>query len=649
MKIKHLFPSILAGLMVLVSCTENQLGDPSVNLLSDSVVSVPTTGGQVEISFTSTTAWELKDIENYADWLSPDKNSGKGSAETQMVTLTLSPNQEADRQAFVTIYAASFAKTTVTINQAGDKGDGYEAITVAEFLEKKSTEQVYKLTGKIGDIATSSKYYGFSLNDGTAEVSCPFPENWDEYSSALHTGSTVSIVGTYSYYESKQQDQVKNAKIIEHTPADASSAETVTVAQMIQKADKFNRYRLKGKVAGDVDKEYCSFDLEDETGTIKVYTVNNAAEWSETVAKGGTVTLVGAYTLYNGTVHEIVDCDIEDFEAAVVEKGSAEGVVVAVSSNGFILKTSEGYQYVFDADFQTTVSVGDNVAVNGDKDVHNGVPQLVNYEVKVNSSGNSVEHPAATVLAGEGFDSYDTVFGYVKFTGKLTISGNYYNVVVTGASAQGSISYPKDINAEYKGKVIDIEGYYVGNSGTSTTYKNIVYTKVALSDDQAGADEPVKEPEAKEDEVLYKLSNAEVVSAISSGSGYAQFTIASASGEWVANINAKQEFLQFRNSQGSYIQSPVFKTNVTRVVFSVNSKTTNGRTIYAVPSDTVLPTDKDTKYSEEQWASNYGSVTPQGKVEENCELVVSGDVKDFKIIVAGGAIYVDAIYVFCKK
>ena len=331
MKIKSLFWGSLALLGLAVSCQEPVNSEPAVILTSDAVVNVGAEGADaVDVTFTSATAWELRGLDD-CDWLVADKMNGKGSADEQKLTLSISPNPEGNREVSFTIYASPLAKKTVTVQQAGEKGDGVADITIAEFLELKSTTQSYRLGGVIGDIARSTSYYGFTLKDETGEVSCPFPANWDSYSAALHTGDRVIVEGVYSYYESKNQDQVKNANILSHTPADASSLTSLTVSEFLAKADKFSRYRLTGTVSGTVNATYCSFDLKDETGTVKVYTVNNASEWGSKIAVGGKVTLVGAYTLYTNsntgsTTPEVVDADIESFEGGSSETPAGDAI-----------------------------------------------------------------------------------------------------------------------------------------------------------------------------------------------------------------------------------------------------------------------------------------------------------------------------------
>ena len=107
---------------------------------------------------------------------------------------------------------------------------------------------------------------------------------------------------------------------------------TITCAEFIEKADPNTEYRLVGTVASAVNTSYCSFDLNDGTATVSVWTVNNKDEWKDVVKKGGTVTVRGKYTLYenNGsTKHEMIDAYIESFEEAVIDAAEPAGAGTA--------------------------------------------------------------------------------------------------------------------------------------------------------------------------------------------------------------------------------------------------------------------------------------------------------------------------------
>ena len=87
----------------------------------------------------------------------------------------------------------------------------------------------------------------------------------------------------------------------------------MTVAEFLDAKDKFAMYRMTGTVTGDINADFASFDLKDESGTVYVYTVNNASEYGSRLKAGDKVTLRGAYTEYNGK-DEVVDCTIESLE-----------------------------------------------------------------------------------------------------------------------------------------------------------------------------------------------------------------------------------------------------------------------------------------------------------------------------------------------
>lgn len=318
MKIKHIIGILAFSLTSIIACQKPlDLGPKEVTLDCASSMEIPVEGKDITVNLKATVDWALQGYtSDVQSWLVVDPSSGKASVGTQTIKIKVLKNDDVDRTASLVFYGDVLHKAPLTITQKGAKGDG-QNITVAEFLEKKDTQTEYTLTGVIGDIATSDSYYGFSLKDETGVVSCPFPVNFSEFE--FHTGDKVSIKGKYEYYEKKQQDQLADGQILSHETASASEVQSVTVAEFIEKADKFSLYRLSGTVSSSVNTQYCSFDLTDETGTIVVWTVNNAAEWKDKVKKGGKVTLRGAYTLYTNAnsgeqKDEVVDAFIESFE-----------------------------------------------------------------------------------------------------------------------------------------------------------------------------------------------------------------------------------------------------------------------------------------------------------------------------------------------
>ena len=275
----------------------------------------PEEGGEYTIELTATVDWSLQGYDaEVQKWLSVNPSSGAASDSPQTVTIKALANDGANRQADLVFYGNIMHKAGLTIIQKGPEGEG-ASITIAEFIERADTENEYVLTGVVGDIATNAKYWGFSLKDDTGTISCPFiGENSDEFKAmGIHTGDEVSIRGVYKFYTDKQQHQLSDGVVEKHTALDPAAVKTVTVAEFLDAKDKFAMYRMTGTVTGDINADFASFDLKDESGTVYVYTVNNASEYGSRLKAGDKVTLRGAYTEYNGK-DEVVDCTIESLE-----------------------------------------------------------------------------------------------------------------------------------------------------------------------------------------------------------------------------------------------------------------------------------------------------------------------------------------------
>ena len=117
-------------------------------------------------------------------------------------------------------------------------------------------------------------------------------------------------------------------------PGDATVPESKgqkTVAEFIAAADADNYYELTGTVSG-FNATYCSFDLEDASGKIYVFSVLAASktEWVSKIANGGTITIYGKYFYFeNSSKHEVVDAHIVSYTAPVGgEEGGEPGIMI---------------------------------------------------------------------------------------------------------------------------------------------------------------------------------------------------------------------------------------------------------------------------------------------------------------------------------
>ena len=316
MKYKSLLALAAASLTMVFACQKPvELAEEISLSPAATSYEFPEEGGEYTIELTATVDWSLQGYDaEVQKWLSVNPSSGAASDSPQTVTIKALANDEANRQADLVFYGNIMHKAGLTIIQKGPEGEG-ASITIAEFIERADTENEYVLTGVVGDIATNAKYWGFSLKDDTGTISCPFiGENSDEFKAmGIHTGDEVSIRGVYKFYTDKQQHQLSDGVVEKHTALDPAAVKTVTVAEFLDAKDKFAMYRMTGTVTGDINADFASFDLKDESGTVYVYTVNNASEYGSRLKAGDKVTLRGAYTEYNGK-DEVVDCTIESLE-----------------------------------------------------------------------------------------------------------------------------------------------------------------------------------------------------------------------------------------------------------------------------------------------------------------------------------------------
>ena len=496
MKIKNLILAAFA-FVALAACQEKEPELGPAGILADkTTVEFESGVSSTSISVTATRDWNA--VITYTGkseekWLTVTPSSGKGSNDAQKIEITALANDGYNRYATVK-FTIGLADAVVTVSQKGPKGEAspYDAeqITCAEFLQRKDTQTDYILEGTISGV-TNSSYIGFDLNDGTGTVPCAFPTNFDEFASQLKNGCKVKIMGKYNYYEKKGTHQMQNGTIIsveEGEPLPEAAASTVK--DFIDRKDTNTQYVLTGTASECAfGTSYWGFVLTDETGSVQCPFPANWDEFKDKISDGSTVKIQGAYSYFeskdadqlkNGTILSVTG-------GAPAEQHVYEGIVVAVSKVAFLIKTEDSYKYAYDKEKVPAVALGDMVKLSGELSMYGNLEEVINYTVEVLSSGNAVNHPEIKKLSGADMDTYETMFGYVGFTGKLSISGNYFNVTVEGSTKTGSLASANNVDAALNGKIVDCEGYFIGLTGKDK-YFNIILTSIKASDDQSGSD-----------------------------------------------------------------------------------------------------------------------------------------------------------------
>ena len=205
------------------------------------------------------------------------------------------------------------------------------ASTVEDFIARADEGTYYRLTGTVSAFKTGTNSAGkdwmqFDLTDDTGTILVyGFNDGeFEKWAGVVKDRGTVTLTGTYQYYEKNKQHEVMNVTIESFEEASAPPEITAsTVADFIAKADKNTYYRLTGVVSAfktgtnSSGKNWMQFNLADDTGTILVYGFQDGEydKWATTVKDGGTITLTGTYEYYEkNKQHEVMNASIESFK-----------------------------------------------------------------------------------------------------------------------------------------------------------------------------------------------------------------------------------------------------------------------------------------------------------------------------------------------
>ena len=219
-----------------------------------------------------------------------------------------------------------------------------------------------------------------------------------------------------------------------------------------------------------------------------------------------------------------------------------------------------------------------------------------------------------------------------------------------------------DLSA-WKGKKVQIGFKYVSTTTAGTwEVKNFKVSEA----EAAPTPDPDPEPEPEPSGNVVTLTNAEIVAALSAGestsNSYGDVTIASASGTWTGNMNAKNDlkFIQIRNNKGAHLKSPTFSGNIAKIELTVNGGTgdnVQARNFYAIASNTDLSQFGTENYNananKEKWeaVTKYGTASSEASttnVEQSVTLTFTGDTKSFMLVTANGAAYITSVKVYLK-
>ena len=269
---------------------------------------LPLEGGEFAVTLTAKgDGVKVSVPEEAQSWVSVTGVSTSGT--TSVVTFNVAKNEGGAREvelSFTTSSKGVDYTVTAALKQEGSIVD----VTVEEFLAKEVGTALFRLTGKVSNIANTT-YGNFDLVDATGTVyvygltnNGAIGSNDKTFESlGIKEGDIVTIVGTRADYKGTAQVGGTAYLVSHETYTEA------TVAEFIAKEVGDAWYKLSGTVTNLKTGNYGNFDLVDETGSVYVYGLTVAPSASNDqsfpklgIKEGDKVTLIGKRAEYKGTI-----------------------------------------------------------------------------------------------------------------------------------------------------------------------------------------------------------------------------------------------------------------------------------------------------------------------------------------------------------
>ena len=483
MKLKYFLVSLIAVFGFLTGCVEEADHFLDEIQVSSSYLTFPAGGGSVPTDFTSTGAWTVKSIP---DWVTVSPASGGAGKVT--VSFTAS--------------AATETREATALIDCGGKTQRINLLQVTEKVERPVTpikdviaagSGSFRIKGTLTRIANTS-YGNFYIDDGTGTIyvyglfnsSGQYPKDakggWDGF--GIEVGDLVTVEGPYTLYGTTPE--LVDATLIAVTKSLIQVAD-FDFTTLPTEAGTFTM-SVNSKVSPLLVSTNADWlqvtDVTSDGGYVLSYAENvrTAPRTADITIKGPgamkTISVTQDGVPATGmSVTEIIAAADDDMVQTLPST-----VVVALTTKGAVLSDGQNRIYAFGND-AAALKVGDGVRMSAKKTTYNGVPELTDIsEVFVDSEGNEVSHPTATDITAGAVEYTASTAEYVKLSGTLSVSGNYYNLTLDGVDPEtkmGSIVYPVDeLNAKsFDGKPITVTGYFNGLSSKGR-YINIVATKI---------------------------------------------------------------------------------------------------------------------------------------------------------------------------
>ncbi len=166
-----------------------------------------------------------------------------------------------------------------------------------------------------------------------------------------------------------------------------------------------------------------------------------------------------------------------------------DGVVMALSTQGPVIADATGSIFTYQPSNNSSLNIGDQVSIESKLGAYGNGYQVAKGAEAVVNGNQSVTYPTAKTWTGDEITEFvnglvadsKKYFApiYSKFTGTVTVSGNYINIVLDGTTVQLS---PYGASNSLKamlpdGSTVTLEGYVVAQASKGK-FLNTVITKV---------------------------------------------------------------------------------------------------------------------------------------------------------------------------
>ncbi len=422
---------------------------------------------------------------------------------------------------------ATMSKLAGVLSSEGLEAGQYVAVTYNYSAEEPTADEPENPDQPIEPAGYTKVLGSAKLNDAVevkgyiSAVSSQGPILTDDGGSVLlykttgyEIGDEVTVSGTISSYNCGFQigtsglaiEKTGTTEVKYPTPVELTGAMVDELLTSRTEDDYAQFVKVKG--TAEVSGNYINFNVDGATAAVgSIYGATDAVKAELTDGRACTIYGYFVSISKSGGAPKFVNFIVVSVDKApAIEAGNSytsvlgsaklndvvevKGYISAESAQGPILTDNGGSVLLYKT---TGYVLGDEVTVSGTISSYNCGFQIGTSGLTIEKTGTTeVKYPAPMELTGAVMDellttrTYDDYAFYAKMTGTVSISGNYYNFLVDGATtAQGSFY---GITDAIKSKVSDgmqctIYGYFcsISKSGGAPKYVNMIATDVVAA------------------------------------------------------------------------------------------------------------------------------------------------------------------------